>query len=194
MIRLLSCILIAVLWIPVIGMSQTASPTAAAQTGKIVWINMESAVFSSDEGKNEFAGIQQFVDAKNSELNELKKEFESLSNTLSVQGSKLTDEARADMQYEISVKETELQRFQQDTQTEINNKQERAFSYVGKRMNLVIDKVAREKGFAAVMNIEPNRDIWIDETLNITDEVVKAYNATYPVSKAKPSAPPATAP
>jgi len=155
---------------------------------------METAVFSCDEGKNEFAGIQQFVDGKNSDLNELKNEFESLQNTLSVQGSKLTDEALADLQYQITAGETNLQRFQQDTQSEINNKRDRAFAYVGKRMQLVIDKVAREKGFAAVMNMDPQQILWLDETQNITEEMVKAYNATYPVSKAKPSAPPATAP
>ena len=152
---------------------------------------METAVFSCDEGKNEFAGIQQFVDGKNTELNDLKKGLESLQNTLSVQGSKLTDEARADMQYEITVKQTGLERFQQDTQTEINSKRDRAFAYVGKRMQLVIDKVARERGYAAVVNIDPQLVIWLDETQDITGDMVKAYNATYPVSKAKPSAPPA---
>jgi outer membrane protein len=176
------------------GMAQTASTTASAQAGKVVWVNMETAVFSCDEGKNELAGVQNFVDEKNGELEKLKKEFESLQNTLNVQGPKLTDEAAADMQYEIAVKNTELERFREDTQREINNKRDRTFAYVGRRMQLVIDKFAREKGFAAVVNIDPNRDIWIDETLNITDDVVKAYNATYPVSKPKPSAPPAETP
>jgi outer membrane protein len=191
MIRLLSRILFMTLWIPVIGISQTAVQTAAAQTGKIVWVNMETAVFSCDEGKNEFTEIQKFVDAKNDELNGLKKESDSLKNQLSVQGAKLTDDAAADLQYQITVKDTDLKRFSEDTQREINNKKDRAAGYIIKRMQVVIDKLAREKGLGAILNMDPNRDVWIDPALDFTEELVKAYNGTYPVSKAKAPAPPA---
>lgn len=182
MIRLLSRVLTAALCISIICI---AAQNAAAQTGKIVWLNLEQAVLSCEEGKNELTDIQQFVDEKNAELSNKKKEFDSLKNQLSVQGSKLTDEARADLQFQITTKEAELQRFQQDTQQTINFKKDRIAAYILKRMQPVIDKTARNQGYAAILNMEPNRDIWIDETLNITDEIVKAYNATYPVVTAK---------
>jgi outer membrane protein len=134
------------------------------------------------------------VDEKNAELANMRKEYDTLNNQLSIQGEKLTDEARADLQYQITTKETALQRFQQDTQGEITNKRDRTGAYILKRMQPVIDKVARDRGYAAVLNMDPQRDIWIDETLNITDEIIKAYNATYPVSKPKPSTPPAVEP
>ena len=191
MIRLLSRIFIAAVCVSGVGMAQAVAQTAAPQAGKIVWLNTEQAVFSCDEGKNEFAEIQKFVDEKNSEMGNMRKEYDSLNNQLNVQGSKLTDEARADLQYQISVKETTLQRFQQDTQGEITRKRDRAGAYILKRMQPVIEKIARERGYAAVLNLDPQRDIWIDETLNITDETVRAYNATYPVSKPKPPTPPA---
>jgi len=193
MIRLLSRILLAAIWISVIAMSQAAAQTATPPAGKIVWLNAQQAVFSCDEGQVEFGEIQKYVDEKNAEMSKMRKEYESLNNQLSVQGSKLTEEAQVDLQYKITVKETELQRFQQDTQREITNKRDRAFAYILKRMQPVIDKVSREKGYAAILNLDSQQDfvIWIDETLNITDEMVKAYNATYPVSKPKPSAPPA---
>ena len=129
--------------------------------------------------------IQKFVEAKTAEMDEMRKEFESLKNQLSVQGSKLTDEARADLEYQITTKETQIQRFQQDTQGEINNRRDRATSYIIKRLQFVIDKVAREKGFAAVMVLRQDRDAWIDPSLDITEEMVKAYNAEYPVTAAK---------
>lgn len=193
MSRLLSCVLFAAFCLPVSALCQTAT-TAATQTGKIGWLNVDTAVLSCDEGKNEFAGIQKFVDEKTAEMNDMRKEFESLKNQLSVQGSKLTDEARADLEYQISFKDTQLQRFQQDTQGEINNRRDRAYAYVLKRMQPVIEKLAKDKSFAAIVAMNPSRDIWIDQTLDITDETVKAYNATYPVTAAKPAAPPAAAP
>jgi outer membrane protein len=191
MIRLLSRILLAATWISVIGLSQAVAQTATPQGGKIVWLNTEQAVYSCDEGQEEFTKVQKFVDEKNAEMGTMRKDYESLNNQLNVQGSKLTDEARADLQYQISVKETELQRFQQDTQREITNRRDRAGAYILKRMQPIIDKIAREKKYTAVLNLDPQRDIWIDETLNITEEMVKAYNEAHPVSKPKPPAPPA---
>jgi Skp family chaperone for outer membrane proteins len=146
---------------------------------------METAILSCDEGKNEFAEIQKYVEGKSADLDAMRKEYENLKNQLSVQGSKLTDEARADLEYQITTKETQLQRFQQDTQGEINNKRDRVTNYILKRLQDVVEKAAREKGYAAVMVFNPNRDLWIDPTLDITDEMVKAYNATHPVTAAK---------
>ena len=58
MIRLLSRILLAALSISIISILPIAAQNAAAQTGKIAWINMETAILSCDEGKKEFAEIQ----------------------------------------------------------------------------------------------------------------------------------------
>jgi len=181
MIRLISRVPFAALWTAVICI---AAQNAVAQTGKIVWINMETAVLSCEEGKKEFADIQKFVEGKSADLDAMRKEFDGLKNQLSVQGSKLTDEARADLQYQITTKETQIQRFQQDTQNEINRKRDNVMNYIIKRLQLVVDKLAREKGLAAVVVFDPNRDAWIDPTLDITEEMVKAYNATYPVASA----------
>jgi Skp family chaperone for outer membrane proteins len=184
MFRLLSRVLFAALCAAVICIP-AAAQNATAQTGKMVWINMEQAILSCDEGKNEFAEIQKYVDGKTADLDAMRKEFESLKNQLSVQGSKLTDEARADLQYQITTKETQIQRFQQDTQNEINRKRDNVTNYIVKRLQHIIDTVAREKGLAAVMVLDPNRDAWIDPTLDITEEMVKAYNTEHPVTAAK---------
>jgi Skp family chaperone for outer membrane proteins len=187
--RLIMRVLFAAFWMPVLGIAQTA---ATAPT-KIAWISLDQTVFSCDEGKAQFAEVQKFVDAKNSELEALRKETESLKNQLNVQGSKLTDEARADLEEQIETKDTALQRFQQDTQKEIDNRRMRATNYIGKRLQSVLEKVAKEKGLSAILYFNSSRDAWLDPSLYITEEVVKAYNQTYPVSAPKAPATPAPA-
>jgi len=201
MSRLVSSVLWAALWLPVTGIAQTASqtpsvsPSASGAQFRVAWVSLEEAVLSCDEGKKEFGEIKKFVDAKNSELDGFRKESDNLKNQLSVQGSKLTDEARADLEDQIEAKDTALQRFQQDTQKEIENRRQRIANYIGKRMQLVIEKTAKEKGLAAVFFYNQNRDAWTDPALNITEEVVKAYNQTYQPSAAKtPAAAPAKKP
>lgn len=158
------------------------APAAPVVIGpaKIAWFNLEQVILACEEGKKEFVAIQQFVDKKNGELEAMRKELDALKNQLNVQGPKLTDEARADLEDQIESKETTLQRFSQDTQKDIENRRNRAINFISRKVMPLIDKIAKEKGLSAVLLINPQRDAWIDASLIITEEVVKAYNAAHP--------------
>jgi len=184
-----ACLCILVLGFVQTTAAQSASPAQSASAGpaKIAWLNLEQAVFSCEEGKKEFSEIQKFVDAKNAELEKLRKESDTLKNQLNVQGSKLTDEARIELEDQIDAKDTQLQRFQQDTQKEIDSQRVRTTNYLGKRLMPVIEKISKEKGLTAVFYYNPARDAWVDPSLTITEEVIKAYNAAYPVEASAPT-------
>jgi Skp family chaperone for outer membrane proteins len=192
-------VLFAALWMPLLGIAQTPAQAPATQASaviapvKIAWINLEQAIFTCDEGKGLLGEIQKYIETKNSELDALRKEADGLHNQLNVQGPKLTDEARTDLEDQIEVKDTALQRFQQDTQKDINGRRDRVTNYIGKRMLPVIEKVSKEKGLNAVLYYNSARDAWVDPALNITEEIVKSYNQTYPVGTPKAPAAPAPA-
>lgn len=198
MSRLMLSILLAAIWMPFFGMAQTASQPPAAPApavigaAKIAWMNLEQAVLTSDEGKTMVSDIQKWVDSKNTENDNLRKEMETLRNQLSVQGAKLTDEARAELEDQIEAKDTVLQRFQQDTQKDIENRRVKMTSYLARRMQPVIEKVAKEKGLNAILIFNSARDAYVDPALNLTEEIIKAYNQTYGAGGApKPAATPA---
>ncbi len=192
--RSISSIILAVLCLPLLGMAQTPAAAPAAPV-KIAWLNLEQAIFSCDEGKRDFGEVQKYVDGKNSQLEALKKELDGLRNQLNIQSSKLTDEARADLEEQIETRDTTLQRFQQDTQKDIDNRRMKVTNAIGRKMLPVIEKIAKERGLSAVVYINVQRDAWVDPSLIITDDVIKAYNAANPVAGAKvPAAAPAAAP
>ena len=99
---------------------------------KVAFLHLEQAIYSCDEGKREFGELQKFVEKKNSDMEAAKKELDTLKNQLGVQGAKLTDEARADLEETIENKETLLQRFQQDTQKEIDARRLRATNFISR--------------------------------------------------------------
>ncbi len=169
--------------------AQAAAPAQPATIGyaKLAWINLDVAIFSCDEGKRELSLVQQFVEKSNADLEAKRKASDNLKNQLQVQGSKLTDEARADLEDQIEAKDTEIQRFQQDTQKEIDKRRNNTTNYILRKMLPVIEKIAKEKGLNAVQILNGQRDAWVDASLIITDEVVKGYNAAYPVTAAKPA-------
>ena len=191
MSRLPLCILLAVTWAPVLSAAQTSTQPTEAQSSagiaptKLAWMNLEQAILSCDEGQSLFREIQKYVDDKNSELDGMRKEAENLRNQLNVQGSKLTDEARADLQDQVDTKETQLQRFQQDTQKEIENRKTRAANHVGSKMQPLIEKLSKAKGVNAVLIYNSTRDAYVDPSLDITKDIIDSYNLAYPVSTPK---------
>jgi outer membrane protein len=201
MSRLMLFLLLAALWMPVMGIGQTSTQTSENQASatippaKIGWIDLQQVIFTCDEGKKEFTEAQRFVEQKNNELEAMRKELQSLRERLEVQGSKLTDEARADLEDQVDSKDIAIQRFQQDTQKEISNRQERITNHIAKRLQPVFEKVSKEKGLNAILVYNPNRDGWVDASLNITEDIIGSYNGMYPVAVAKaPAATPAKKP
>jgi Skp family chaperone for outer membrane proteins len=166
----------------------TAAPAASITTARIAWINLEEAVFKSEEGKRDLGEVQNFVTKKNQELQALQKELDNLRSQLQVQAAKLTDEARADLEEQIDMKDTALQRFQQDTQKEIDNRRNRVTNSVGRKMVPIIEKVSKEKGLSALFYLNSSRDGWVEPSLIITEDIIKAYNQAYPLTAAKPPA------
>jgi outer membrane protein len=177
---------------------QTNPPAAPAQAAapavigpvKVAFANIQQIIYTCDEGKREAAVLQQYIEGKNAELQKRQKELEGLRQQLEVQGSKLTDEARADMVETIDIKDTEFQRFQQDTQKDIDAKRGKLQNAIARKMLPVIEKLAKDKGLQVVQFLDTsNIYAYVDPTLVISEEVIKAYNAAYPV--AAPAAAPA---
>ena len=148
---------------------------------KIGFVNMAQAITTCEEGKRESGTLQQYVDKKSAELQSKQKELEQLRNQLEVQGSKLTEEARADLAESIETKDVEMQRFQQDTQKDIDSRRQRLQNAIGRKMQASIEKIAKEKGLNIVQFIDANIYGFIDPTLVVTEDVIKAYNQAYPV-------------
>jgi Skp family chaperone for outer membrane proteins len=173
--------------LPAQAPAQTPAPAAPAAipAAKIAWVSLEEAILKSEDGKRELGEVQKFVDKMNQQLQSLQKELDTLRNQLQIQAEKLTDDARADLEEQIDAKQTGLQRFQQDTQKEIDNRRNRATSAVGRKMVPVIEKVSREKGLSALFYLNSSRDGWVDPSLIITEEIIKAYNQAYPLSAAR---------
>jgi outer membrane protein len=195
--RLMARILYAALLMTAFVMTQTAVQAQAAQAStnitpaKIAWINLDQVILTCDEGAKMFGEIQNFVDAKTSEMDGMRKELDTLKNSLSIQGSKLKEEVRAEKEEEIESKDVGLQRFQQDTQKDINARKDRAMNALGRKLLPVIEKIAKEKGLQAVQILNSSRDAWIDPALIITEDVIKAYNQANPAAASKAPAAPA---
>ena len=184
-------IIVAILVIPNIGMAQNppaqypptlpqSAVSSAINPARIAFVGMQKVIATCDEGKDESAKFQQWAEKKRAEIQSLQKEIDTLKSRLDIQGSRLTEEARNDLASTIDTKEIALQRVQQDSQKEADSRRQRLTNAIYRKAIPVIAKLAKEKNLDSVFFLDQNRDAYINPSLVITDEVIKAYNADYP--------------
>lgn len=163
----------------------TASPAPATTTGpstgtKVGTINIQEAIFGSNEGQRDIQGLQKKFEPKQAELKGQNDELEALKKQLSTQGDKLNDDAAATLKKQIDSKQKTFDRAVQDAQEEFGSQQQDIASRILQKMAPMIVKYSQDNGFGIIVDTSkpwPQSNIlWWGEAVDITKAVVDAYN------------------
>ena len=167
------------------ALAQTARPAAPppAPAGpaptKVGIINIELAIVGSNEGQRDFSALQKRFEPKQNELAALSKEVDDLKKQLNTQGDKLNDDARANLVKNIESKQKSLQRSLEDAQNDFQNQQKELANQIGRKMLVVLDKYAKDRGFAVILDVSNPQSgvLWAGASTDVTKDIVDAYNA-----------------
>jgi outer membrane protein len=174
--------------------------TAGPNTGtKVGAINMEGAIFGSNEGRRDLDAVQKKFEPKNSELKSQNDELESMKKQLTLGEGKLNEDAQATLKKQIESKQKLFDRAMQDAREDFANQNQEIFSRILPKVAPVIIKYSQDNGFGMIIDTSKQ---WPDgpalmipgEALDITKAVVDIYNAQSGVAApatgaAKPAAP-----
>jgi outer membrane protein len=187
-----------------------AAPVATNPGGtKLGTINLEQAIFASNEGQRDFETLSKKLEPKQTELKGMNEEVENLKKQLSTQGDKLNDDARGTLVKQIEDKQKKLERQVQDARDDAQNQQSEIGQRILQKMGPLIVKYAADNGFGVIIDTSnpwPQGPVlWAGPSVDITRAIVDTYNvqsgvpapATPRPVAAKPASPltkPATAP
>jgi outer membrane protein len=175
-----------------------ADPPALAANAsgtKIGAINIEQAIFASNEGQRDMEGLQKKFEPKSNDLKGKNDEIEALKKQLNTQGDKMNDDAKAGLQRQIEQKQKALDREAQDAREEFQNQQNEIGQRILQKMAPVILKYANEKGLGVILDTSnpwPQGPVVWAEPVDITKAIVDAYNVQSGV--AAPAKPASTKP
>lgn len=165
---------------------------------KYAYVNVQLVAAQSVEGKVAAEKIKVVQEQKSRELQEKNKALQSDQQKLEQGGSVLSDQARAQLQANIERQQRDLQRFTEDAQQEVQQLAEQVEAEFNRKLTPVIDKVARQKQVHFVFNAAQSGLIWAEAGMDLTAEVIQAFDspgAAAPAAAAPPAAPaPAPAP
>jgi Skp family chaperone for outer membrane proteins len=176
-----------------------ATTTAPAISGtKVGAINIEGAIFGSNEGTRDLDALQKKFEPKRNELKSQNDELDSLKKQLTTQEGKLNEDALASLKKQIESKQKLLDRAVQDAQEDFGNQQQEIFSRILQKVAPVIVKYSSENGFGMIIDTSkqwPQGPVLIaGEGVDITKPVIDLYNVQSGVAApttgaAKPAAP-----
>ena len=176
-----------------------AAPDANAPTGsgRVGTINIEQAIFASNEGQRDFQALEKKLEPKQTELKNLNDEVESLKKQLSGSGDKLNEDSRATLVKQIEQKQKSLERSVQDARDDAQAQQNEIAQKILQKMAPIIVKYAGDKNYGMIIDTSnpwPQGPVlWAGPSVDITKTIVDAYNVQSGVpAPAKPATRPAT--
>ena len=148
------------------------------QTSNVDVIDSQKTFQSSTAGKNAMSQLQAKEQNIKTGLLRLDSQIQELETKLNIQKFTLKDEARQRIIFNLEKLKTERKRFEEDSAKEYQTLQFQLFSKVNSEVIPIIGNVAKEKGYAIVFDLSASGVVYFDQTFNITEEVIKRYNAS----------------
>lgn len=177
-----------------------AAPKPATTTAgglKVGTINIQEAIFGSNEGQRDVQALQKKFEPKQAELKSQNDELESMKKQLNTQQDKLNQEALDTLKKQIEGKQKLFDRNVQDAQEEFGSQQQDIASRILQKMAPMIVKYSQENGYGMIVDTSkpwPQSPVlwWNQDSVDITKPVVDAYNVQSGVPA--PAAPAAAKP
>ena len=184
-------LLLSISWLAPMSHGQVASNPPAGE--HIVTLSFNSAVLGTAESQRELSALQAKLAPRQAQLQSLNNEVEALRKQLTDSGDKLSDTERETRERSLATKEKELQRQAEDFRNDSQNESQQVFQKVAQKVYAFLQTYSQHHGYSAV--IERGSDaapvVWYAAgNLDITDDLIKAYNAQSPAAPAAlPNAP-----
>ncbi len=178
---------------PSAAANDAAAPVASTATGtRVGTINVEQAIFATNEGQRDFEALSKKLEPKQKELKGQNDDVESLKKQLSTQGDKLNEESRGILVKQIEQKQKSLERAVQDARDDAQSQQNEIAQRILQKMGPMLVKYAGDQGFGVIIDTSnpwPNGPVlWAGPAVDITRSVVELYNAQSGVPAPKPAA------
>jgi outer membrane protein len=187
--------------------AQAAAGSAAS--GKIGVINVRQAIVTTSEGKQASNDLQAQFTPRQNELENMNKQINDLRNRLSAGANTLSDEEKARLTQQGQRLTQQLDRKNNELNEDVQAAQADVVDRIGRKMMDVLDRYARENGLVAVFDSSAQNSpiLFASTSIDITQDIIKLYDQSYPVKAggaaaapatpkpaAKPATPPATKP
>ena len=149
---------------------------AADAPVKLGTVDMQKALQAVDEGRKAKSQLEKEFNERKKSIQAEEASIRKAGEEFKKQSAVLTDEAKAKKNSELQERMMKLQELTMRSQQDIQKKERELTDPLIKRLRIVIEKIAKEKGYTVVLEKNENTVLYSPEKDDLTTEVVSAFN------------------
>lgn len=170
-----------------------------AQTApaKVAIIQFQGAVLATQEGQKAQAAMKAKFDSRKTALEKRQADLRGIEDKLQKGGATLGADVRARMEKELASGTRSLNNDAEDLNSDVQEEENKVLQGMAQKMGNIIRDYATKNGYSVVIDVSSQQSavLWAAPSVNITEAVVKLYDAANPLTPGgAASAPPAAAP
>lgn len=143
---------------------------------KIGFVDIQKAVNECNAGKEAKKAIVKEVEKVQRQFAEKQKELQTMKEALDKQAPMLNPDARAAKEKDLQSKAREFQRWQEDSQNEVNQKRMEMERNISIGLQKVIQKLGADEGYTFIMELNENIVLFASKAVDLTDRVIKLHD------------------
>lgn len=161
------------------ALAVTLGGSSLAQAEALVgYVDLQKAILTVNEGKRARAQLKKTFEAKQSSLSEREKVLKELKDKLDATAGS-SDPAVLEQQAEFQKKLMELQQVFMKEQQELQKLEQKELSAITTKMRQTIAEIGKAGGYTLILEVNENRLLFGQDHLDLTNEVIRKYNAQY---------------
>lgn len=153
----------------------------AADVAKIGVVEFQRVIEGSEAGKAIKAKMMTQYEKMEAELKEKESEIKELKKRMDRESLVMSKEMREEKDREFRIKVNDIKMLQKKYEAELQEMNKRLMGDLIKDSQKIIAEIGKSGGYLAIIN--KSAVLYSPSTIDITDEVVKRYNASYEKTK-----------
>lgn len=152
------------------------STAAASAEMKIAYVDMQRALNESNAGRKAKNEFRSEIARLQSKLQRQQSEVQALKDELDKKGMLMRDEERRNLQDDYSNKLRDFERAYKDSKDELQQKDNEVTGAIIRDLAYVVRNLGERSGYTVIL--EKGSLLWATSSIDITDQVIREYNAT----------------
>ena len=153
-----------------------ASLSFGVEPLKIAYVDIQKALNACEPGKEAKRQMTMEVEKMQKNFAGKQKELEKIKEDIEKRGSVLSENVRREKEKDYQAKLRDLQRLQRDYEEDLRRKDRELTERILKNFDTIIKKIGEEGKYTLILEKNQAAIIYISNTLDLTDEVIKRIN------------------
>jgi outer membrane protein len=153
--------------------------SAAAQSAKFGYVDIQRAVTESAAGKDAMEKFKGTVSRMETTIMTEKEQIERLAETMQRQSMMLTDDIRREREKELLRRQRDYERQVKDSQAELQIKEAELTNDILEELIPIIQKYGKDNNYTFIFERSDKVLLYAVEDLNLTDTLIALFDAQY---------------